>query len=231
MEQRCSDCGETFAGLGQHLAFSDCQYPPVSDEKKEIIDGVLMGDGSLSTQNKNPYFRVVNISKEYLEYLDEKFGVLTTGVKLLRSAEESAKRDRRSGFNSDALAENYSDVYYIQSISHPKYSEYEKWYGDNGKSFSEHARITRTSVTHWYTCDGCIRSDRGNQIKISAVNEMAEIDKLRDRIEGSPCPNFDRVESSDDEHFSIVWDKQSAKELLEFMDGPIPGYEYKYPNI
>jgi hypothetical protein len=226
----CPSCGREFSGIGQHLSFSDCPYPNISDEQNKIIDGVLMGDGSLSTQNNNPYFRVVNTSKQYLEFLDGKLGVLTTGVKLLRTAEESANRDNKSGFNTGACKSDYSDVYYLQSLSHPDYTRYKDWYNSDGKSFSGKVDINPISVSHWYVCDGHIRTDRGNQIKVSAVNEMDNIENLRKSIEESGCPSFDRVENSDAAHLSLVWNKDSARDLLEYMCGPISGYEHKYPK-
>lgn len=42
----------------------------------------MMGDGSLDQRDGNPILAVEMINEEYLHYLDNIFGCLSTGVKL-----------------------------------------------------------------------------------------------------------------------------------------------------
>ena len=50
-----------------------------------------MGDGSLAAHDsENPYMRWNNTNVEFLEFLDEKLGWLTTGVRLKKTAEQAA---------------------------------------------------------------------------------------------------------------------------------------------
>jgi len=226
----CEECGEEFNHIGRHWVYNKSHYPDLSDEKESILIGILMGDGSLSTQNKTNYMRVVNTNFDYLEYINSKFPKLATGTKLKKSAEQKASADRQNGFNESAVAENYQDLYYVQFRGHPLFNKLENWYSPD-KQYPEGLTIDKQIMRHWYVCDGHIRNDRAGQIKISVVNERNSINKLRSIIQDSDFPNFDCVHNYDCEHCSIVWNKESATNLLSMLGEPVPGFEYKWRKV
>lgn len=53
---------------------SSCDFPELTPKQQEIITGVLMGDGTISTPGANPLLSVVMITEEYLNYVDDKLG-------------------------------------------------------------------------------------------------------------------------------------------------------------
>lgn len=58
------------------------------------------------------------------------------GTSYKMSAEENAKRCRESGFSEDANSEDYSDLYYWCSVSHPDLDKYQEWYKTGEKNIS-----------------------------------------------------------------------------------------------
>jgi len=117
----CQQCGNEYQRIGGHWSkSSSCSHPSFTDHQQKIITGLLMGDGSICFSNKNPYVEVSMISPNYLQYVANEFGVLSSGVSLKMTAAENAKAKRDSGFSPNANAENYSDVYRWCSMSHKK---------------------------------------------------------------------------------------------------------------
>lgn len=53
------------------------------------------------------------INRTFLTWLDEAFGVLTTGVSLKKTAGELASINRRTGFSPKASPEAYHDMYTV----------------------------------------------------------------------------------------------------------------------
>ena len=84
----CPECGDEYQTLGTHWYYNESHRPELTDYQKEVITGLMMGDGSLNRQQgENPRLVVGMITKEYLEELDEIFGCLSTGVRLKTTTE------------------------------------------------------------------------------------------------------------------------------------------------
>ena len=82
---KCDVCGSEFAHVSKHWRNSDCGYPNLTNYQREVIIGLLMGDGYVSHEddNKMPLMQVGMVTKKFLEYLDSKvFPKLGTGVSL-----------------------------------------------------------------------------------------------------------------------------------------------------
>jgi len=56
MPQTCSQCGVEFKRIGQHWSLSsECNNPTLTKRQEEIVTGLLMGDGWIRSDDKNPY--------------------------------------------------------------------------------------------------------------------------------------------------------------------------------
>jgi hypothetical protein len=199
-----------------------------------------MGDGYIDKEgDQNPRLRCTMITKEYLEYLDDVFGILSTGVKLHQTAKELVKENIERGFNTKAKIENYHDLYRWQTISMSQLDIISEWYDSGEKVWPKDIDLTSTVLKHWYVGDGCyINKNSKDYIKIALANEVDNKEKVYNYFKevGLPEPdNWDISERNDGGmNCSVEWNKDKSKELLEYMledgYGIPPGFEYKWPE-
>lgn len=231
----CPGCGDKFQALGQHWRYSPDHRPSLSEEQREIITGSLMGDATLNRQSKNPRLVIGMVTKEYLEWLDEKFGVLGTGVHLKHTARESAELDIESGFRPNASHESYSDLYVWKTRNFPSLLEW-NWYKTGKKVWPDDIDLTPTVLTHWYVGDGHfqVRSERNNRIQICMSNESDNTKKVSSYFEsaGLPAPSSYNTYPRDNSHVgcSAQFTVEASKELFDYMNEAPPGFEYKFPD-
>jgi len=228
----CPECGDEYKSLGNHWQHNESHRPALTPKQKEIAVGLLMGDGTIHRKGR---IQCKMITKPYLEYLDRQFGCLGTGVRFRKTAEESAKENRDTGFSPDAKAENYSDVYGWQSRAHPHFKELRGWYATGEKVWPESITLTPTVLKHWYCGDGSWNSsDRNNYITIGMANEIKNTEKVDRYFEraGIPLPsNYCIYEGKDGSTNCIArWSVEDSKELWEYIGKPLPGFQYKWPE-
>jgi len=228
----CESCSNEYKRLAGHWSCSSsCSHPPLSDEQIEIATGLLMGDGCLNRNNKNPYLVSEMISPNYLKYIDNKFGLFGNGVSFLRSAEESAKRAVVSGFRTDAKAKNYSELYKWQSMSHPDLLQLSGWYATGEKVWPEDIELTPTVLKHWYCCDGSYNNNgSSNHIKISMGNENGNTDKIDRMFKNVGLPSPEQYQSGDNNAFDAVFTVNQSHKIWNYMEEPLPDFEYKWHN-
>lgn len=231
----CYECGNEYKQIGIHWTTGLCEHPSFSERQREILTGLVMGDGHINRSSKNPHIVCEMIMKEYLEYISGIFGVLGGDVSLLMTAEENAKRSRDYGFSPDADPSNYSDVYRWSSMCHPELQEFADWYATGEKVWPADIELTPTVLKHWYCGDGHWHdSGSHNCIRISMSNEVDHTDKIDTLFEtvGLPAPsNYNICERIDgSRRCSAEWTVAQSKELWEYMGDPLPGFEYKWPE-
>jgi hypothetical protein len=223
MSETCPECGETFSYLGLHWDRGKCDIPKLGEERKELIKGILLGDGYLMRQKK-PRLRVQMTNKEFLEWLDAKFGVLASGgVTVHRTAGERAEKDRNSGFNPIATEEAYSDTYEWHTRSHDGLSEFAAWYESGKKVPPDSIVLTPSTLKMWYICDGSMEiGSRGRpRIKIAASDFFRRDVALAEwfeRIGFSPTIVPPMLQFGHDQ----------SERLLGYMGEPIPGFRQKW---
>jgi hypothetical protein len=238
MTKACNQCGNEYQQIGTHWVQStSCSHKEFTDYQREIITGLLMSDGCIGMNNssKNPQLQVEMISKNYLQYVADEFGILGNDVKIIMKAAESAESTRKSGFSPNAKKENYSDLYRWRSISHPKLHEFKHWYSSGEKVWPEHIKLTPTVLKHWYCGDGYWdKSGTRNRIQIAMGNEVDETEKVSQMFEnvGLPSPsNYTISERKDgSKSCSAQFTVDQSKELWEYMGEPLPDFEYKWPQ-
>lgn len=241
----CNQCGQK-KSLGHHWQrSSECEYPQYSKHEREVLTGVVFGDGSVYRGGSNPKVECDMISKGYLEYLFEIFGNKCNSIKDKRSSSEAAELARETGFSPSAKAENYSDIYRLTWRSNPYIEEF-SWY-DSGKDkfiFPESMKLTETILLHWYVCDGNLtdRDNRKPYVKISCSNGRGEQEKISSYFSDSnlPEPKWETYKRggcgkySDTENTYMQWSVEDSRILLDYMrkssDFPLPDFSYKFPD-
>lgn len=186
-----------------------------------------MGDGTLKRQSKNSSIQIETVTQEYLEYLDDTFGVISTGVKFCSSAEQNEIRLREgTGYKGPA---DCSDTYIWWTRTHPDFNQYRSWYDSGKKIWPTDIELTPTTLKHWYVGDGSwTRGGSNNYITISMSNERQNTDKVKRYFAeaGLPVPNFRSSGHRFDAYFTV----NESEQLWKYMGEPLPGFEYKWPN-
>lgn len=226
----CHECGDEYKRIAQHWQRSDCKYQDLSEHQHKVITGFLMGDGSLSSKNKNPYVQTGMTTKDYLIYLSEEILPVCSGdVNMGRTAAECAQRDRESGFRPNAKEEEYSDMYRWNTMCHPELKRYESWYRTGEKAFPENIELTPTVLKHWFVCDGYLAN--GKYAGISLNNEGDNEKKITDMFNRAGLTDFfwsgPNLDKGDFRAF-VRFRAEGTENFFDYIGSPLPGFAYKW---
>lgn len=231
MSYECYDCGETYQRIGQHWALGSCEPPDLSDKQTEILVGLMMGDGTINRSSKGTIRIEANMTEsEYLYYLDSKFPHLSAGVHCVNTADENARRDRESGFNPSAKADDYSNTYRWKTVTALTFNMFDNWY-DSGEKVWPERPFTPTSLKHLYCCDGYRHtSGSHDNITISMDNEIGESQKVDRMFEdaGLPTPSWQIYDTGDRTDCTARFTKDDSLTLWNYMGESLPGFSYKW---
>ncbi len=224
-EATCPICEKEFKRVGTHWARGRCPYPKISPEKRDMVIGLLMGDGSIPVQSgkNNGVFHVPMVNRQFLEWYDYRMGIFTTGVSLKKTAEELAENNRKSGFSPNAKAENYHDMYTVWSRAHPYFTRLRSWYRSGSKRIPDSLDLTPKIAKFWYISDGFLDVDR-NRSPRAAIRTISEADRQDFLIDLFQEQGFD----PDFRRGTIRFTRKETREFLEWMGNPPPGFEYKW---
>ena len=182
----------------------------------------------MNATSKNPRLNVNMINREYLEHLDNIFGILSRGVSIKSTAEQAAKYDKSNGWNKGAKAENYHDKYRFTTSTHPDFKELRKWYDSGAKLWPEDLELTPLVLKHWYVGDGTFTQQ--GQIRISMVKEKENKDKVASYFSKAGLPEMNGWTEFGESRCSAIWNQSEAEELFEYMGEPVDGFKYKWPE-
>jgi len=235
MVDSCPECGNQYKKLGNHWQHNPSHRLGVSEKQFEVAKGVMMGDGCLNTQYANAYIQIETITKNYLEYLNNIFGELSTGVKKIYTAKEQAKRARESNLNKDAVEENYNDVYRLNTRHHPKFNQLDWSTSSESKVWPSDIELTPTVLKHFYACDGnWHNSSSANHIQFAASNELGNEKKINKIFSNSGLPtpsNYSKTKRKDGSvKLDIQFSADDSEKLWQYMGEPLPDFEYKWPE-
>ena len=220
---RCPNCGEVFSSLAMHWYHGSCPYPELGSRRREILTGLLLGDGSIPEVPGNHSFRLPMINRRFLEWFNERMEYLTTGVRLVHTAAKLAEDNRESGFSPTAEAENYHDTYVVRTRAHPYFNELRSWYDSGQKRFPAGLELTPTLTKFWYVSDGYLDVGQWGRprIEIKARNESDRPDFLVSLFRDVGFnPVFKRHE--------LRFTCDDTEALIEWMGDPPAGFEYKW---
>jgi hypothetical protein len=224
----CHECGATFTRPGYHWSQGACDYPALPDDKDRLVLGLMLGDGTLRRHTTHPFVQTYMINEPFLEWLDDELEWLSTGVSRYRTAEQGASISRNNGHES-ADAENYHDVYVMQTRTMPQFETYEPWYADSTrKQFPDDITLSPIDTKIWYACDGSLNWDRRYPdsrpyATIGVASEMDDIETVLDMFRRSTFEYVPRVDEN-----TIRFSVDETESFLEWMGAPPVGFEYKW---
>ena len=212
----CPSCGNNYEALGSHFNAKPNHEPSLSNRQREILVGLLMGDGSVYSN-----IMIVRMANEdYLEHISRKSEWLFKGVKLWMTAEESLQAANSGGLEQEV--KTAQDMYRLETVAHSEVGYMNDWYRGGKKRFPEDLELTPTIAKHWYCGDGGLMWGKGKPlVQFSSRNESKKVEMLESLFEDV---GFDASFSKK----SLRIPSGQSKEFLEWMGEAPPGFEYKW---
>jgi hypothetical protein len=201
---KCPTCDKNgYEQLGKHLRF--CDYPNLSDDTKETLLAQMIGDGGIDvTSSGNARLKVGNTVEEYIDYCEEQLPDWLIATRIRRET-------------------THQDLHLIQTIGHPHFSDmYDKYYEGGRKCIEDGIELTPRVLRHWYASDGCFKTQQ-NKPTFGWEPASRNMSELRDIFEQIDV-EITRGPSS----FGIAADSQDS--FFEYMEYPLPGFDYKWPT-
>lgn len=199
----CTSCGNTFSSVGQHYRQSVCTYPTLSAYQKDLVEGVLMGDGCIHDDgNERLKFIVEMNNQKFLQWLEIQLKEFTTSI----------------------VSVNNKDTYKLTTIRCPEFKKiYNRWYNNGVKKFPKDLQLTKNKLRMWYVTDGHLRETSGRpNITIGCSNEYDRQEYLSELLPFAN-PSF---------YSDGLWLSVDETELaFEYMGhNPVKGFDRKWVN-
>lgn len=179
---------------------------------KELIDGLLLGDGSLDKRNKNARYRHSCKHREYIEFIINelsRFNIVTNTI-----------YDKDNGYGTGRVYQCYS------LVSTELTTHHSRWYNNRRKVLPDDVELTKLSLLHWYIGDRCLDTDKGylRQINIAAHSfSFEEREILCKKLTGLG------FKVSNTKYGSINICKRSVPTFLSYIgECPVECYKYKF---
>jgi hypothetical protein len=222
----CPECSEEFERLGLHWWHGSCPYPEIAPADDEMFRGLLMGDGSIPNPSggDNCVFRLSMTNRRFLDWFDDRMGVLTTGVSMKKTASELASNNRETGFSPRADERNYHDMHSVWTRTNPYFDRLrQEWYTSGDKRFPDGLELTPRITKFWYASDGYLDVGRWGRprIEIKASNER---DRAEFLVSLFKVRGFDPTYKRQELRFTC----DDTERLVNWMGDPPPGFEYKW---
>lgn len=233
--KKCKSCNNEFERIGQHWNYKPSHREKFTDKQLSVITGILMGDGTLCRDSKNAKLQIEMTNKKYLEHISSTLENLANTVNLKNTAKQNAQHSKRTGFNKDAIEENYQSTFVLQTVHHPQLNKYRSWYKKE-KVWPKEINMSPKTLKNWYVCDGTYQKHGSlNRIAIEASNEHNNESKIIKYFQNSNLPKPSNIYKSKRKnksgyHFTIYFNVEDSKKLFKYMGSAPPGFEYKWPQ-
>ena len=198
----------------------------LNNHQREIIDGALLGDGTLVLEKRglNPYFGYVSASEEHVRYVCD-----------------SLKEYGRKGdfFSTREYIRKNTGQPYIHCIFRTQTNPtllpiYNRWYKNKIKHIPEDLILTPTVCLIWYLGDGTLCSN--GQIKLctdcSSKEEQEQIllpqlKEFEATINSTGKNNKNGIPT-----YRIVIPHRKAEQFLQYIgECPVKDYQYKWEVV
>jgi len=189
----------------------------------ELLKGMMLGDGSLSFNQKYPQFIIIMTNVTFLGWLQTELGWLSETLSVKRIASEGAKHISNS-LSENIDESNCLDTYQFSIKSHPQFEQFGQWYNTGEIVFPKNLLVSPTALKVWYVSDGTLKWDSrydSKNIRFASLNESNRPDAIVSALEkhgftvGHSGKVF-RLSTSDTEDF------------FELIGDPVPGFKYKW---
>lgn len=198
----CKSCNRSFSMLGQHLRQSSCLYPKPNRRQLEIIEGLLMSDGSISDDgNDRLRFELGMVNTEFLKWVDKQLGQLSTGIRTASTGQQ------------------------VTTLRTPTFTKIrERWYKNGEKEFPI-VDPTRLRMKMWYVGDGHLQQTEGRpRATIGCSNEYDRQQYL--------CSLFEPLGINPSFYSQGLWmSADETEKFLDYIGAPVPGFDEKWRNV
>lgn len=231
----CYSCGNEYDRIAAHWSRGSCSHPSFTEKQKNVIKGILMGDGTIDDKfddRRNPRFKLYITNLEYAKYVYDVFENLATQEPYIHMTSEELA-ETRNELSSSTNPNDYKTQYKLQTISHPELDEFQQWYSTGEKVFPKQLELNPIILKHWYVCDGSFNNN-GHRFytEIHLSNERENKDKIEGYFKdiGIEVDRWrdDKVEGR--YKTSIIFNKGKSEKLFGYMGEPLPGFSYKWPS-
>jgi len=223
----CPNCGDEYQILPHHWRqASDCDWPPFSQRQRELLKGLVMGDGSVTIPGQGQSrMTITSTNERWLRWLRAQFGIFAGEVTIAQTGDEvAANAQDHPSFDDSGGAWEYNDIYRIDIRAHPYLTGMrERWYPDGTIHYPESLVLTPISAKAWYCSDGGL-SWCGPDRALAAFGTHNEADRpeyLHNLFERHGfSPNWSEP--------LIRFSTKETSELLDWMGTAPAGFEYKW---
>jgi len=188
----------------------------LTDEQKEIIDGILLGDGCLyiPKNGKNASLRFLAKNKDHVEYIFKYFKDFCNfdDIKSRKYFDKRTSKIYQSYYFFTKSKIDFTEIYY-------------KWY-KNGKKrlVPKNIILSKKILLTWYIDDGCLHKDG----RLSLSTDCFDEESVKNLV--SKLSNFSaKYEIRKNNSIKIIIPRIKSKDFLNFIGKcPIKSYDYKW---
>jgi len=199
------------AGLTPEQRSTSSKYREnVAEYQHSIIEGCILGDGSVTRNGPSSFIQVSNSKRTFLTHILNNLPDDIIGDNPISSKKSDDDETRVLKTLSKDWINNYRD----------------RWYNKGQKKVPDKFTLDKINLLYWYLGDGHLRSDDTPSLSASWTSEY-QIEKLKDDIEDivGQATLYDKST-----HYEI---RVNAKHRQQFFNtiGPCPTKEYQYKWI
>lgn len=206
MPVNCPGCGETYQRPKSHWNHNPSCKPSLDDEQRELLKGMLLGDGCASSDGRMVWY-MTNL--EFLNWLDARLGWASMGV-----LKDSGKRGEWTK----------SEVYVGKTPVHDEVESFRSWYDTGEKTYPDDLTLTPESVKMWYVGDGHLEQANTHRDRVEIRSTVPE-EKKQPAVRAFNNEGLYPVVSDNCFRFNA----DETVDFFEYIGSPVPGFENKWP--
>jgi len=203
----CPECGQDKERVAQHWAMSSCGYPKVPDERRELLDGLVLGSGTISGNGSNRHLTIGTTSKTLAEWTAEQLGWLHHGTRV----------DHPGG--------DRDPIYRVRTPAHPAINRYERWGTPrDNRAPPDSYQLTPRAGRVWWAYAGGLQWQGEYDSQRTATISALDDGRARWIRRTLATVAIDATRAGK----RIQWHGQQVRDWLSFIGDPVPGVEYKW---
>lgn len=196
---------------GSDYEYDSKKLSSLTSHQIDVIQGSIMGDGSLTSNGSTHTFRLSSGSSEYLEYIAN---TLPDGM--------------LGDYRYKASTAN-KDWFDLRTLGHDDFSELRVWwYADGSKSIPDDFEINSTILLHWFIQDGGLSDQYNPRISASWLTEQ-EMSSISSQLNQSFSLKS-KVHNSTETSVTLYVPSDEVCKFYRIIGScPVEDYVYKWP--